>query len=94
MTHIFASLFYKLASNKRPRWYIVTPDAEDYDVSFWATKNVEVVKARFGEFMEALRFRDPNRNAEAKFLRCRNRTAHPQVFCHTFRKVKSVAEVS
>ena len=47
-------LFYKVAPNIRPRWYIVTPDAEDYDVTFWATKNVEVIRARFGEFMAAL----------------------------------------
>ena len=23
-------LIYKIGSNKRPRWYIVTPDAQDY----------------------------------------------------------------
>jgi SIR2-like domain len=47
-------LIYKIESNHRPRWYIVTPDAEDYDINFWATKNVEVLKLRFGEFMQAL----------------------------------------
>lgn len=47
-------LIYNLSSNKRPRWYIVTPDAEDYDIDFWATKNVGVLKCRFGEFMAAL----------------------------------------
>jgi SIR2-like domain/Tetratricopeptide repeat/'Cold-shock' DNA-binding domain len=46
-------LIYKLDSQKRPRWYIVTPDAEDYDVTFWASKNIEVIKCRFGEFMAA-----------------------------------------
>jgi tetratricopeptide (TPR) repeat protein len=47
-------LIYGLSGNKRPRWYIVTPDAEDYDVDFWATKNVGVLKSRFGQFMAAL----------------------------------------
>ena len=47
-------LIYKLDSGRRPRWYIVTPDAEDYDIHFWASKNVEVIKAKFGEFMSAL----------------------------------------
>ncbi|MEJ0092027.1 MAG: SIR2 family protein [Methylocella sp.] len=47
-------LIYALSSDKRPRWYIVTPDAEDYDIDFWATKNVGVLKCRFHEFMTAL----------------------------------------
>jgi hypothetical protein len=47
-------LIYALSSNKRPRWYIVTPDAEDYDIYFWATKNIGVIKCRFGNFMAAL----------------------------------------
>jgi cold shock CspA family protein len=47
-------LIYSIQSNRRPRWYIVTPDAEDYDINFWGTKNVEVLKIRFGEFMQAL----------------------------------------
>ena len=47
-------LIYTIQSNRRPRWYIVTPDAEDYDVNYWATKNVEVLKCRFGEFMQGL----------------------------------------
>jgi len=47
-------LIYKLGSQRRPRWFMVSPDAEDVDVNFWATKNIEVVKCRFGEFMSAL----------------------------------------
>lgn len=47
-------LIYSLDAKKRPRWYIVTPDAEDYDVNFWGTKNIEVLKCGFGAFMEAL----------------------------------------
>jgi hypothetical protein len=47
-------LIYKLESNRRPRWFIVTPDAEEYDIKFWATKNVEVLRSRFGDFMTAL----------------------------------------
>ncbi|MUO79702.1 hypothetical protein GOZ78_17815 [Agrobacterium vitis] len=48
------SLIYDLSSDKRPRWYIVTPDAEDYDIDFWASQNVGVIKSRFGDFMAAL----------------------------------------
>jgi tetratricopeptide (TPR) repeat protein len=47
-------LLYKIDSSHRPRWYIVTPDAEDYDIAFWGTKNIEVLKLRFGEFIRAL----------------------------------------
>tara|TARA_R110000868_G_scaffold133642_3_gene345326 strand:- start:8222 stop:11353 length:3132 start_codon:yes stop_codon:yes gene_type:complete len=47
-------LIYQLDGGKRPRWYIVTPDAEDFDINFWATKNVEVIKSRFGEFIQSL----------------------------------------
>jgi hypothetical protein len=47
-------LIYKLETNRRPRWYIVTPDAEDYDINFWSSKNIEVIKTRFGEFMRGL----------------------------------------
>lgn len=47
-------LVYKLETSRRPRWFMVTPDAEDYDVNFWATKNIEVIKARFGDFMASL----------------------------------------
>jgi hypothetical protein len=47
-------LIYKIDSSHRPRWYIVTPDAEDYDIAFWGTRNVEVLKLRFGEFMQVL----------------------------------------
>ena len=47
-------LIYKFDSGRRPRWYMVTPDAEDYDIRFWASKNVEVIKAKFREFMSAL----------------------------------------
>jgi cold shock CspA family protein len=47
-------LIYSLQSSRRPRWFIVTPDAEDYDVDFWATKNVGVLKFRFLDLMKAL----------------------------------------
>ena len=46
-------LIYRLDSSRRPRWYIVEPDAEDYDINFWATKNIEVIKCRFGQFMDS-----------------------------------------
>ncbi|MFD2652988.1 SIR2 family NAD-dependent protein deacylase [Brucella rhizosphaerae] len=47
-------LIYNLGIGRRPRWYMVTPNAESEDISFWATKNVEIIKAYFGEFMSAL----------------------------------------
>jgi hypothetical protein len=47
------NLIYSMDSKERPRWYIVTPDAEDYEVDFWASKNVGIIKSRFGAFMEA-----------------------------------------
>jgi len=47
-------LIYKMESSQRPRWYLVTPDVEDEDVNFWGTKNVELLKLRFGELMDAL----------------------------------------
>jgi tetratricopeptide (TPR) repeat protein len=47
-------LIYNLGPGRRPRWYMVTPNAEPEDIAFWATKNVELIKAYFGEFMAAL----------------------------------------
>lgn len=48
------SLIYRLEGKRRPRWYIIDPDAEEEDVKFWNGKNVEVLTCRFGEFMTAL----------------------------------------
>jgi tetratricopeptide (TPR) repeat protein len=47
-------LIYNLGPGRRPRWYMVTPNAEPEDIAFWATKNVELIKAYFGDFMGAL----------------------------------------
>lgn len=47
-------LIYNLGPGRRPRWYMVTPNAEAEDVAFWATKNVELIKGYFGEFMATL----------------------------------------
>jgi hypothetical protein len=47
------NLIYSVNSKERPRWYIVTPDAEDYEIEFWGVENVGVIKSRFGAFMEA-----------------------------------------
>jgi tetratricopeptide (TPR) repeat protein len=47
-------LIYSLGPGKRPRWFMVTPNAESEDISFWNVKNVEIVKAYFGEFANAL----------------------------------------
>lgn len=48
------SLIYSLAGDKRPRWYIVTPDAEEIDIQFWGTKNIEVIVSKFGDFIKQL----------------------------------------
>ena len=47
-------LIYKIGTQKLPRWFMVTPDAEDYDIDYWSTQNVGIIKCRFGEFMDAL----------------------------------------
>jgi len=47
-------LIYKIGIEKRPRWFMVTPDAEDYDIDYWGIQNVGIIKCRFGEFMETL----------------------------------------
>jgi tetratricopeptide (TPR) repeat protein len=48
------TLIYDIDLKKRPRWFMVTPDAEDYDVDYWNTQNVGIFKCRFGEFMQTL----------------------------------------
>ncbi|WP_187335781.1 SIR2 family NAD-dependent protein deacylase [Novosphingopyxis iocasae] len=48
------NLIYDIGIDKRPRWFMVTPDAEDYDIDYWSTQNVGIIKCRFGEFMQAL----------------------------------------
>ncbi len=52
-THI-RDLIYSLEAGRRPRWYLVTPNAEAEDLAFWGTKNVELIKSSFGDFMSAL----------------------------------------
>lgn len=49
------TLVYNLEKRRhRPRWYIVTPDAEPEEVQSWGNRNVEVIQAKFGEFMDAM----------------------------------------
>jgi tetratricopeptide (TPR) repeat protein len=47
-------LINRVAPKTRPRWYIVDPDAEMEDITFWASKNVDVFPIKFGQFMKAL----------------------------------------
>lgn len=47
-------LIYALDGAERPRWYTVDPGAEDEDIAFWGTRNIDVLKCGFGEFMTAL----------------------------------------
>ncbi|MBE70525.1 MAG: hypothetical protein CMO07_07225 [Thalassospira sp.] len=47
-------LIYDFDTSARPRWYIVTPSADEHDVKHWATQNVEIIHATFGAFMEEL----------------------------------------
>ena len=52
-------LINRIEPNSRPRWYIVDPEAEIEDINYWATRNVEVFAARFGEFMGRLQSEIP-----------------------------------
>lgn len=47
-------LIYKIDPQRRPQWFIVTPTADKNDERLWASKSVGIIRARFGEFMEAL----------------------------------------
>ncbi|KZY94154.1 hypothetical protein A3745_11925 [Erythrobacter sp. HI0074] len=47
-------LIYSIQPSARPQWYIVAPDAEREDVAFWASKNIAIIPATFGNFMQAL----------------------------------------
>ena len=49
-------IIYELAEDgvKRPAWYLVAPHVADYESSFWASLNVQVVDASFGAFMASL----------------------------------------
>jgi tetratricopeptide (TPR) repeat protein len=49
------NLIYKFSEiGTRPRYYVVSPGLADPEISFWASKNVEVINSRFGEFIKAL----------------------------------------
>ncbi|MGE3066006.1 MAG: SIR2 family protein [Variibacter sp.] len=50
------NIIYDLAENgvKRPAWYLVAPGVAPHDASFWATRNVHLIDATFGQFMAAL----------------------------------------
>ena len=47
---------YELADDgiKRPTWFLVTPNVADYEFNFWASLNVQVISAEFGDFMASL----------------------------------------
>jgi tetratricopeptide (TPR) repeat protein len=47
-------LVLRLETASRPRWFMVDPGAEPEDVAYWASRNCEVITARFGDFMNAL----------------------------------------
>src|SRR3954469_21253206 len=38
----------------RPRYYLIVPGMAEHEVAYWASMNVGVIDARFGEFMKAL----------------------------------------
>ncbi len=52
-SHIRA-LIYDIDPGKRPQWYIVSPNSDEHDKRFWASQNVDVVDATFGQFTRAL----------------------------------------
>ncbi|WP_165403662.1 SIR2 family NAD-dependent protein deacylase [Rhizobium leguminosarum] len=47
-------LVHRLDAKNRSRWYIVANDAEEEDIRFWGSRNIEVIKCRFQDFMTAL----------------------------------------
>ena len=47
-------LIYDIDPKNRPQWYIVSPDPDEHDIKFWASKSVDVLTATFGEFTSAL----------------------------------------
>ena len=49
-------IIYDLADDgvKRPIWFLVSPNVAEYESNFWATLNVQVISATFGEFMTSL----------------------------------------
>jgi len=47
-------LIYNLGLGQRPRWYMITPNAEPEDVDFWSSKKVGLIKSQFGDFMATL----------------------------------------
>ncbi|MBA5806184.1 SIR2 family NAD-dependent protein deacylase [Rhizobium changzhiense] len=47
-------LINRIEPRSRPRWYIVDPAAEPEDITFWASKNIDVLPSKFGEFMQGL----------------------------------------
>ncbi len=48
------SLIYDIETGKRPQWYIVAPGSDEHDRRFFAGKNVEIISATFGEFVDSL----------------------------------------
>jgi len=52
-SHIRA-LIYDIDPGKRPQWYIVTPGADEFDQQFWLTKNIQIIRMKFGNFMSSL----------------------------------------
>lgn len=52
-SHIRA-LVYDIDPSNRPRWFMVSPGADEFDIKDWATRGVDVIAATFGEFTDAL----------------------------------------
>ncbi|QPZ92055.1 P-loop NTPase [Thioclava electrotropha] len=48
------SLVYDIDPGRRPQWYIVTPGADEHDEQYWLTKNIQIVRMKFGDFMSCL----------------------------------------
>ena len=54
------SLLYEIDPGKRPQWYLVSPNADEHDVRFWATKSVDVLPLTFEQFTNAIDRQVPN----------------------------------
>lgn len=48
------SLIYRLQPEERPMFYMVSPDTNDLDRRLYSSKKVEIIDARFSDFMKAL----------------------------------------
>ena len=52
--HNLRPLIYEIDPGRRPQWYIVSPDADEHDRRFWASKSIDIIDGTFSKFVDAL----------------------------------------